>query len=165
MGLCPSRNQASSKGAKTYLPQDPPPQCPTPTSALRADAAAFVPKPEKKEKEPWEQFLDQKRIEQLQPKATLARKTDGTFTADYRRLLGDAKEKTKYVPPHLRNSAATPATELGSDWVKEWKEGYQKAPAPRAPPGLTKPKNPKKFPVGTGPLAAADVKLREASTR
>merc|ERR1719421_93382 len=97
MGLCPSRNtklnsKAAVPKAQTFTPLEPA-RAP---SALRADAATFVPTPkasEPQEKEPWERFLDQKQQEQrTQPKTVFARKVDGTYTADYRRLL-DQKEK------------------------------------------------------------------------
>merc|ERR1719305_61587 len=120
MGLCPSRNtqlnrKADVSKAQTFTPLEPA-RAP---SALRADAETFVPTPkasEKKEKEAWEAFLDQKQQEQReQQKAKVfARKTDGTYTADYRRLL-DQKEpkKQKYVPPQQREQ---------QDWIQEWKE-------------------------------------------
>lgn len=148
MGLCPSRNtKASPKhlqtDAKTYTP------LPQPQPSLRADAAAFVPKTAKeepKEKEPWEQFLDQKSKEAAHKGPAFARKTDGTYTADYRRLLGGA-EKAKYVPPQQRCD----------DWIQEWKDTKAARP-PRPAPGLAKPKA-KRPPVG--PLDA-DAKLKAA---
>jgi len=163
MGLCPSRNtnlknQKVAK-AQTFTPLEP---APAPRSALRADADAFVPTPkaaavaasEKKEKEAWEAFLDQKQQEQQQVSKTkvFARKTDGTYTADYRRLL-DQKEKEpkkpKYVPPQQRSEQP--------DWIQEWKQA--KKPPPRAPPGLTKK------PVAPAAPLDADAKLKQALQR
>jgi len=154
MGLCPSRNtkltsKTDAPKAQTFTPLEPA-RVP---SALRADAQAFVPTPkaaaaEKVEKEPWEAFLDQKQKEQRDvPKTkTFARKTDGTYTGDYRRLL-DQKEqepkKQKYVPPQQR--------ETQHDWIQEWKE----AKKPRPPPGLARK------PAPAAPLDN-DAKLRQA---
>lgn len=159
MGLCPSRNtnlknQKVSK-AQTFTPLE---QAPVARSELRADADAFVPTPkasEKKEKEAWEAFLDQKQQEQQQVSKTktktFARKTDGTYTADYRRLL-DGKEKepkkSKYVPPQQRSDPP--------DWIQEWKQA--KKPV-RAPPGLTKK------PVAPAAPLDSDAKLKQALQR
>jgi len=160
MGLCPSRNiKASPKhlqtDAKTYTP------LPQPLPSLRADAAAFVPKAEKeepkkeepKEKEPWEQFLDQKSKEAAHKGPAFARKTDGTYTADYRRLLG-APEKAKYAPEKAKY---VPPQQRCDDWIQEWKDTKTARPL-RPAPGLTKPKA-KRPPVG--PLDA-DAKLKAA---
>ena len=162
MGLCPSRNTnlKNQKGSKaqTFTPLEP--AAVAPRSALRADADAFVPTPkasEKKEKEAWEAFLDQKKeLQQQQQQGSkskaFARKTDGTYTADYRRLL-DNKEKepkkTKYVPPQQRSEQP--------DWIQEWKQAKKPAP-PRAPPGLKKPA------PASAPLDA-DAKLKQALQR
>lgn len=159
MGLCPSRNtnlknQKVSK-AQTFTPLE---QAPVARSELRADADAFVPTPkasEKKEKEAWEAFLDQKQQEQqvskTKPEKVFARKTDGTYTADYRRLL-DGKEKepkkAKYVPPQQRSDPP--------DWIQEWKQA--KKPV-RAPPGLTKK------PVAAAAPLDSDAKLKQALQR
>jgi len=155
MGLCPSRNtkltsKTDAPKAQTFTPLEPA-RVP---SALRADAEAFVPTPkaaaaEPAVKEPWEHFLDQKQKEQreVSKAKVFARKTDGTYTADYRRLLDKKEEpKKKYVPPQQR--------ETQHDWIQEWKE----AKKPRPPPGLAKK------PAPAAPLDN-DAKLRQALQR
>jgi len=137
MGLCPSRNAASNlkiAQGKTYQPaaQTPPPQRPPP--GLRADAAEFVPAPAKEAtpKAAWELFLEQKREEQKQaPKKSqpFARRQDGTYTSDYRKLLDSTKTKRN---PTLREVQAAAATgTVSEDMVRSWKDC---APRPKPTP-------------------------------
>lgn len=137
MGLCPSRNAAKNSKiveGKTYQPaaQTPPPQRPPP--GLRADAAEFVPAPAKEAppKAAWELFLEQKREEQNQvPKKSqpFARRQDGTYTSDYRKLLDSTKTKRN---PTLREVQAAAATgTVSEDMVRSWKDC---APRPKPTP-------------------------------
>lgn len=134
MGLCPSRNTAKNAKfvqGKTYQPQ---PEPPTPASnKLRADAAAFVPQQQEPvEKQPWELFLEQKKQERGKKQAPFARRHDGTFTQEYRKLL-DPQLKPRN-PTLSEVQAATGA--VTHDVVKAWQDC---APKPR-PAGLKKPK-------------------------
>jgi len=138
MGLCPSRNTAKNAKfvqGKTFEPQ-PAPVPPTPQSKLRADAAAFVPQPaEPVEKQPWELFLEQKtQDKQTQKKqAPFARRHDGTYTQEYRKLLDPTAARSRN-PTLAEVQAATGA--VTHDVVKSWQDC---APKPRPPPGLKKP--------------------------
>lgn len=143
MGLCPSRAQAKAKGAPAVTSARPA----KPTTTLRADAAAFVPQQQAPQrapqqqaaKEEWELYLDAKRRGGKKP---FARRQDGTFTSEYRKLLG--KDRPAGDKP------AAPATGiLDADMVAVWKEAVtkqKKAARPEAlrrkPPGLSPPSSP-----------------------
>jgi len=153
MGLCPSRNQATRPNPKfeqkIYTPAPDPSPTATGQFQLRADAAAFVPK---QHKEPWEKFLDQKQLQSLGAKAqSFARKHDGTYTSDYRKLLTKDTTKERYVPPHQRDGNTGGSCD---DLLKEWRE-VAKRPAAQKPVAA-KPKKQK--------LRVSDVdqKLKEA---
>jgi len=182
MGLCPSRNRSSlsNKVSKdpTILKAPPglePPKS-TPNFSLRADADEFVPPPKPTlvpvpvEKEPWEEFLDLKQKEvasgaRNSSSSNFLRKVDGTFTADYRRLLETEKTAPprRYVPPQQRgNTMGKP-----DDLIREWKEvdfkpkkGYG-----TAPPRVEKKAGPKKPPVSVSGFEEADAKLRQALSK
>jgi len=140
MGLCPSRNTAKNAKfvqGKTYQPHTEP--APVSPSKLRADAAAFVPKPtEPVEKQAWELFLEQKTQERGTKKpAPFARRHDGTYTQEYRKLLDPTAARGRN-PTLAEVQAATGA--VTTDVVKAWQDC---APKPKPPPGLAKPKKTK----------------------
>lgn len=115
MGLCPSRAK-KTETPKTETLQPPPGLEPLPSN-LRADAEPFQPQVPKAG---WEQFLERKQQQRLQPQATtFQRKLDGTFTQEYRRLLGQPQaSKAHKEEPML-------------DYVQAWKElKAEKAPPP-----------------------------------
>lgn len=113
MGLCPSRNRQNAKEEVKYVAPQPPA---TFESNLRHDADVFVPTPVAKE--PWELFLDQKKS-QTQAKP-FARRADGTYTAEYRKLLDKAARPRP--PPGLLPAT----TAVTADIVRSWKESKPK---------------------------------------
>lgn len=175
MGLCPSRNRsiASGKVMKESVISTPPgldPPTPPTNFKLRADADEFVPQPQTQpstiEKEPWEKFLDQKQKEVVSGnKNNFPRKVDGTFTADYRRLLEAEKPAPRrYVPPQQRGNMGKT-----DDLIREWKETEFK---PKKSYGTAYPeKRPEKKTKQSGPKEAqtrfeeCDMKLRAALTK
>lgn len=114
MGLCPSR---AKKTAETL---NPPPGL-EPQSKLRADAEPFQPQVARAA---WEEFLERKELQRLQPQLTrFQRKLDGTFTQEYRRLLGGDRQSTKQTEEPML------------DFVQAWKE-LKTGKGPSPPPGL-----------------------------
>jgi len=100
-------------------------------STLRPDAAEFYPQTPK---EPWELFLENKRGE-IHTKKLFSRRADGTYTAEYRKLLETKPKPGVRPPPGLGPVAATGA--VTPDVVQSWKDA-----APKAKP--TKPQETKK---------------------
>jgi len=188
MGLCPSRNRSIANKAlkESTLPTPPPglepPKSSTSPFKLRSDAEEFVPQLVQKEppaeKEPWEKFLDQKQKEvatgiRNTNNNNFIRKVDGTFTADYRRLLETEKAapQRRYVPPQQRGNMGQP-----DDLIREWKEtdfkkkgygnnvnastGWQARMEKKADTKKAKPK-----PESLSGFEEADAKLRQALSK
>lgn len=175
MGLCPSRNSAIAKAVsqKEALISKPPGLEPPTVSTnfkLRPDADEFVmPQPSPTvaaEKEPWEKFLDQKQKDAasgVKNNNSFVRKVDGTFTADYRRLLETEKPTRRYVPPQQRSNTMGKTDDL----IREWKEtdfrpkkGYGNTVEKKAEVKKVKPAGPKQ--AQQTRFEEADLKLRAA---